>query len=233
MRLKVRRKLLIQFKGTVFLSSQKNRRRMFLCVISLLGLLTCTQSWSEALATKGPQPLYQQAIERAAAATGVPSSLLLCIALVESGRSTPQGIQPWPWAVNVGGNSRYFANKREALEHLKRRLSQGITNIDVGTMQLNIKWHRQGFTTLEAMLDPHCNALYAARFLKRLRGQHGSWAKAVAAYHSSQPKRGKAYISKIAAHLTFKPSHICKAKALKHSESHQLHTFQPHQRKPS
>jgi hypothetical protein len=176
---------------------------------------------------------YQQAIERAAITTGVPSALLLCIARVESGRATPQGIQPWPWALNVAGTSRYFANKKEALVYVNKCLAQGMTNIDIGILQLNFKWHSQGFTNLEAMLDPHFNALYAARFLKRLRLQHGSWSKAVASYHSSQPHRGQAYITKVAAHLTFKLQPTLKATALKYAASRQTLLTQSKQRKPS
>jgi hypothetical protein len=205
----------------------------FMLSVIFCCMLLSVRNGANAKAQQSPLPSYQQAIERASTLTGVPKALLICIAKVESGRSTPQGVEPWPWAINVAGIPKYFMSKKEALAYVSKCLSQGITNIDVGILQLNIKWHSQGFTHLEAMLDPHFNALYAARFLKRLRLQHGSWAKAVATYHSSQPHRGQAYITKVAAHLTFKLPPNRKASPLKYAASRQILPKQPKQRTPS
>jgi len=228
--------MLLKLLGKLQIQYTHNERKWF----SLYGfifiihcLCICAQSPANATIIKSSPFQFQQAIELAANITGVPSALLLCIARVESGRSTPQGLQPWPWALNVEGTSRYFANKKEAVAYVNECLAQGMTNIDVGILQLNYKWHSQGFTNLEAMLDPHLNALYAARFLKRLRLQHGSWAKAVAAYHSSHLKRGQAYITKVAAHLTFKLPPNRKMSPLKYAASRQILPKQSKQRTPS
>src|SRR3546814_18009674 len=76
----------------------------------------------------------------------------VCSSDLESGRSTVQGLQPHPWAVNVEGKSKFFINNQEALAYIKECLAQGITNIDIGLMQLNWKYHNQEFPQIEAML---------------------------------------------------------------------------------
>ena len=62
-------------------------------------------------------------------------------------------------------------------------------------MQINHYWHSQEFKSLEQMIDPVQNVTYAAKFLRQLYKQHGSWADAVQHYHSPDENRGKRYFS--------------------------------------
>ena len=87
----------------------------------------------------------------------------------------------------------------EALAKLDDILATGTTNVDVGCMQLNWKWHSEAFASRADMLDPVQNTAYAARFLKELKNQLGSWELATAAYHSTDPDRGQAYVAKVSA----------------------------------
>jgi hypothetical protein len=80
-------------------------------------------------------------------------------------------------------------------------LASGIRNVDLGCMQLNWRWHATAFPDAATMIDPVANTRYAARFLRDLHAQHGSWAQAVAHYHSADPTRGAAYAAKVAAKL--------------------------------
>lgn len=137
---------------------------------------------------------------QAGAAEGLPEGLLPAIALVESGHTDDRGTHaPWPWTTNEGGKSRYFDTKAEAVAHLENAIASGVTNIDVGCMQLNWKWHAQAFSSPEQMFDPERNTRYAARFLRELHARLGSWEVATAAYHSTDPDRGQAYLRKVAA----------------------------------
>lgn len=136
----------------------------------------------------------------AGAAEGLPEGLMPAIALVESGHSDGQGGRaPWPWTLNHAGDSHYLASKDEALETLRQILSTGATNVDLGCMQLNWRWHAKSFADADEMLDPVANTAYAARFLKELHTQLGSWELATAAYHSTDPDRGQAYLTRVAA----------------------------------
>lgn len=136
----------------------------------------------------------------AGAAEGIPDGLLPAISLVETGHSDGQGGRaPWPWTLNKGGESHFLDSPEQALATLDEILATGTTNVDVGCMQLNWKWHSQAFPTKADMMDPVQNTAYAARFLKELYNQLGTWELATAAYHSTDPQRGKDYVMKVAA----------------------------------
>ncbi len=136
----------------------------------------------------------------AGAEAGLPDGLLPAISLVEAGRGTGNGgIAPWPWTLNQGGKGMYFDTREEALAYLNQAVTEGVTNIDVGCMQLNWKWHSAGFATPEDMIDPARNTRYAARFMVELYNRLGSWDVAAAAYHSTNPERGRNYLQKVMA----------------------------------
>ena len=131
---------------------------------------------------------------------GLPENILLSISRVESGYQKVDGItRAWPWTLNAGGDSAYFETKDTALRSLKDRIKKGVTNIDVGCMQLNYRWHNKFFKSLSDMISPVKNVDYGARFLKKLHQRHGSWEKAVKFYHSSKSKFNVKYYRKVKA----------------------------------
>ena len=54
-----------------------------------------------------PPPAYQLAAQRA----GIPSTVLYAVALQESGVRRDDRIVPWPWSLNVAGQSRRYATR--------------------------------------------------------------------------------------------------------------------------
>ncbi len=130
---------------------------------------------------------------------GLPANLLPAIARMESGYS-PDGTdrRAWPWALNQGGDNSYHLSKEEALTTLTALLDRGVTNVDIGCLQLNYRWHGGNFASLEHMITPEANADYAAQFLLGLYQQLGSWQAATQAYHSRTPELGQAYESQVA-----------------------------------
>ena len=131
---------------------------------------------------------------------GLPENILLSISRVESGYQKVDGvIRAWPWTLNAGGDSAYFLGKEDALRHLEERIKKGVTNIDIGCMQLNFRWHKKFFNNLSEMINPIKNVDYAATFLKKLYQRHGSWEKAVKYYHSSKSKYNVKYYRKVKA----------------------------------
>ena len=131
---------------------------------------------------------------------GLPENILLSISRVESGYKKVDGVRrAWPWALNAGGDSAYLPTKEEALDSLNERIKKGVTNIDVGCMQLNFRWHKKFFKNLSDMINPEQNVDYGARFLKKLHQRHGSWEKAVKHYHSSKSKFNIRYYKKVKA----------------------------------
>jgi soluble lytic murein transglycosylase-like protein len=63
-------------------------------------------------------------------------------------------------------------------------------------MQINQHWHGADFASLSDMFDPERNVEYAARFLKTLRAEEGSWTLAVARYNAgpNNPAAERAYV---------------------------------------
>jgi len=134
----------------------------------------------------GPRPaaLCVAAAQTAARETGVPLPVLLALALTETGRRNGAMLEPWPWALNVDGASHWLPDRASAAARAAELHEAGARNIDLGCFQINHRWHGAAFPSLEAMLDPGANALYAARFIASLKEETGDWVRAAGAYHS-------------------------------------------------
>lgn len=145
-------------------------------------------------AVSAPDQSCKRLIPILAKEIGVPGSLLLAIAFVESGFDA--------YALNHGGESLSFSSPGEALAYVEKQIKRGNTNIDIGCMQINWRAHRGPFESPKELLNPSQNIRYAATFLKSLYEEFGTWAKAVSAYHSRSPDKGKIYLLKVATYLT-------------------------------
>ncbi|MGH6932886.1 MAG: transglycosylase SLT domain-containing protein [Dongiaceae bacterium] len=130
---------------------------------------------------------------------GVPRQLLRAISKIESGRFHPrkQVVMAWPWTVMAEGRGRILASKEAAIAEVEALQARGVSNIDVGCMQINLRYHPDAFRDLDEAFDPIANVAYSARFLKTLVAEHRSWSKAVAYYHSANPDHYRNYRAKV------------------------------------
>lgn len=130
---------------------------------------------------------------------GLPSGLLGAISLAESGRWDARRRESfaWPWTVTSGKESHYFPSRAAAVAEVRRLQAAGVSNIDVGCMQVNLHYHPDAFETLEQAFEPQVNATYAAGFLRSLRETHRSWHVAIQRYHSSDRARYVPYRRKV------------------------------------
>ncbi|MCE2731704.1 MAG: lytic transglycosylase domain-containing protein [Rickettsiaceae bacterium] len=119
----------------------------------------------------------------------IPSGLLKSIARVESGNK--------PYALNIAGRPIIVNSKEEAASIVRFYQNAGITNIDLGIAQINLRWHGKHFSSISEMLEPKSNLEYAAKLLNELYRKHGSWCKAVRHYHSANPDYHKKYSRKV------------------------------------
>ena len=140
-----------------------------------------------------PEALCERAIVMGARASGVPQEVLHAISLTETGRPSGGRLRPWPWAVNREGQGFWFRSREEALAFAKKSAAEGRRSFDVGCFQINYHWHGDGFASIEAMFDPDVAAAYAARFLRDLHAETGSWSRAAGAYHSRTPHFANIY----------------------------------------
>ena len=92
---------------------------------------------------------------------------------------------------------RFLPSKAAAIAEVERLRAQGVTNIDVGCMQINLYHHPKAFDSLEQAFDPDRNIAYAIGFLRELRDRWGSWTRAVGNYHSNTPTLSGRYRAKV------------------------------------
>jgi len=165
------------------------------------GLAAGTATALPALPATDPAAMCRAAAEDAARTTGVPLRVLMAVALTESARRHEGGVVPWPWTMNLAGDGRWFDNRSAALAAARAARDSGEARFDLGCFQINYRWHGHRFASLEAMLDPAANALYAARFLARLHAETGDWTRAAGHYHSRTPHHAARYRRAFSGHL--------------------------------
>ena len=130
---------------------------------------------------------------------GVPLGVLYAVGLTESGRKS----KLHPYALNIEGETVFAKSRDDALAVFAKARREGKKLIDLGCMQVNHYYHGANFRSPAEMLVPEKNIIYAARFLKQLRQEHGSWTMAVARYHASagNKKAQKSYICSVIKNL--------------------------------
>lgn len=149
-----------------------------------------------ATAKSAPPDECYRAARYAAHETSVPLSVLLAIARVETGRPIDGKVQPWPWAINHSGEGTWLDSEVALLEKALSLIAKGERVFDVGCFQLNYHWHGDEFSSLDEMISPRTNALYAARFLEALFQEFGDWTEAVGSYHSRTETLAASYKTK-------------------------------------
>ena len=130
---------------------------------------------------------------------GIKTHLLQTISSVETGRwdYNKEKFISWPWTINVNGKGQHFNTKEEAVAEVKRLQAGGTKNIDVGCMQISLKYHSDAFNSLEDAFEPEINVEYSAKFLKKLYNRRQDWQKAAMDYHSKIPSKGQKYRKKL------------------------------------
>ncbi|WP_457852586.1 transglycosylase SLT domain-containing protein [Pseudomonas lundensis] len=127
-----------------------------------------------------PPPAYQLA----AAQAQVPPKLLYAVALQESGRAMNGRLVPWPWTLNVAGQSRRYGTRREACADLHQVLQvTAATRVDVGLGQLNAGYQRHRVRQPCELLEPYRNLRLAATILREQYNPNQSWLMAAGRYH--------------------------------------------------
>ena len=145
----------------------------WLVLSCLIGLYSAQAA--QALPAPDSSVLCEQAAAEASQREGVPLSVLRAIALNESGTRRQGHFRPWPWTVNMEGKGMWFGSREDALTYAQKEFDRGARSFDIGCFQINFRWHGQHFASIDHMFEPLANAVYAARFLRSLFIEQGSW----------------------------------------------------------
>jgi hypothetical protein len=131
----------------------------------------------------------------------LPQHILRAVSVTESGHWLPSLNKSvaWPWTINVEGKGYHFQTKTAAITAVSLFQKQGIESIDVGCMQINLKYHPDAFASLEDAFDPKHNITYAADFISKNKRRTGVWQKAIGVYHSRYTSRNHQYVRKVYA----------------------------------
>ncbi len=131
----------------------------------------------------------------------LPPALLLSVAKAESGRpiTSSTDIRPWPWTIDADGAGIFVDSKAAGIAWM-RALSARHNFLDVGCMQVDLRYHPNAFRSLDEAFDPVANANYAARLLNDLYyGEAAAnWDVAVGLYHSHSALLAAEYRDRVA-----------------------------------
>ncbi len=124
--------------------------------------------------------------------------MLQAIAFAESGRTDDHGlIEPWPWALNIDGQAFFPTSQEEAMTLLSAHQDR---SVDVGLLQINIRWHGHRVDDPKSLLDPVINLEIGAVILKEaLASAPGDLTAGIGRYHSSDPERARSYARTVLA----------------------------------
>lgn len=148
-------------------------------IISITWIAGLFSSFSHA--QEIPPPAYQLAATDA----GIPSEVLYAVALTESGMRIDGKIRPWPWTLNVAGQSRFFRTREDACTALIEVLKTvSAKRVDVGLGQINYGYHSDKVASPCDLLDPYLNLSIAAEILKSHHRSGEDWLMAIGRYHS-------------------------------------------------
>lgn len=147
--------------------------------------------------TGNPAGVCIHEILRAQLRHQIPGNLLLGIGLQESGMMHEGELTIWPWVANADGDGRFFETPQSAASWVRARQAAGVESIDVGCMQVNLRWHPDAFVQLEEGFDPARNVDYAARFLVQLYEKTGDWIEAAGHYHSATEVHQGVYLDRL------------------------------------
>lgn len=124
----------------------------------------------------------------------IPRGLLMAIAVTESGLNG----QPDPLAMNIAGRGFRASSVTQMASIIADQARHGVRSIDVGCMQVNLKYHGMKFERPTDLLSSPVNVAYAGDFLVRLALESKSWRDAVMSYHNKvDPARRRWYGCKI------------------------------------
>ena len=125
--------------------------------------------------------------------------MLSSISRVEAGRKLSSGeVKGWPWSINHAGKGLYFETKKGALKYFKNAVSNGSKNIDVGCMQLNYRWHKGAFSSLDDMFDPEKNIQLCCKVCKGTLWKTSKLGRrTIKHYHSNKKKFNVPYYQKV------------------------------------
>lgn len=147
--------------------------------------------------------LRDTAFERAGYKYDVDPVLLYSVALAESARSSDEfigKIAPWPWTLRT--TTAFYENSKEDAQRKLMSIIKGTgdkTSVDVGLMQVNLKWHSHRVEDVSSLLNIETNLDIGAQILSEtIRSAPNDYTLGVGRYHHwKDQERARKYGSRV------------------------------------
>lgn len=111
---------------------------------------------------------------------------LYAVSLLESSKyNSNRTITPWPLAINSAGTPILPKSHADALNALQNELEKGVRSIDIGLMQINIKWNGYRVNDVRDLFDPEINLRVGADILaEAIRSEPHNKTLGLGRYHA-------------------------------------------------
>ncbi|EGQ8542034.1 transglycosylase SLT domain-containing protein [Vibrio parahaemolyticus] len=140
--------------------------------------------------------------DKAAKAHNLDPLLVYSVALAESASGRGNGsISPWPWTLRVPGLPFYAKSEDQAKAKLAEFQEQYGRAIDVGFMQVSIRWNGHRVSSPADLLDPETNVMVGAEVLSEaIKSSPNDLELGVGRYHAWEDEiRARNYGSRVLA----------------------------------
>ena len=125
---------------------------------------------------------------------GLNPYILYAVALVESAKVSKRMARPWPWALNRQGRPFIPSSLSEAKVILGGSLAKGVRSVDVGLMQVKVRWQGHRVGQPEDLLDPETNLRVGADVLaEAVASAPGNLVLGIGRYHAGFRDADRAY----------------------------------------
>ena len=164
--------------------SHAKQFRKTLCVFVLCTLAGATEAFTQGTI-----------FEEVGREKNLDPDLIYAVALAESAYSESRDglMQPHPWTLRTAKGPHYSRTKEEAQSALKAILKK-TKDVDVGLMQISVRWHAKRVSDPLKLLDPATNLRIGADILnEEIRRSPDDLIAALGRYHSREAVRRTRY----------------------------------------
>lgn len=172
------------------------RKRTTSTLVGCLLSLAASQSLASVFV---PHFLNGSVFETAAHRSGLDALLLYSVALAESASGKGGGMAgPSPLAIRAGKDAFYPQTRHEAEQILQKLLAAGRKNVDVGVMQINLRWHGDRVSSPYELFDPNVNLKVASEILlETMASSPNDVRVAIGRYHNWELEKGGPYADRV------------------------------------
>lgn len=137
--------------------------------------------------------------DRAGRAHGIDPVLIYAVALAESASGRGKdSVSPWPWTLRAPERGYYEKNRLSAEIRLEELVREHGHMIDVGLMQINLRWNGHRVSSMHDLFDIETNIMVGAEILaEAIMSSPTDLELGVGRYYTWNEPRARSYGSRV------------------------------------